>query len=325
MQLKGIDAKLFTLEPGSPIDAENQSSITKAAINRAEKYRGDLISGVVAFYDEWEYREHRFQTGKISVADFPGALLGKYEDQYCSLFLHLLKCYKKERSLDKLPWSYPAVRDKLRDCVQTVEDNRLGKCLVRLLKNLAWAAVSAGICFLFYQLILGVETGSDLEYLLGFAFVAAGCVCLGYLWSSVVGLLTLGPSKAQRQDLAKAYVDAMRYIRYRNLWFRKRYIKRYIKSIVPPYLEEAEKELRNQVANVKDVLRRELGEEWLAPGETDFEDDGADAIIRFMDLNNNVERMIEFLETYDAALELYNEEIIEKKSARLIKTFDWLI
>ena len=278
MELKGIDAKLFTLEPESPLSYSSKYSVAEAAMKRGKKYPGDLASAAVAFYDDVFHRQHQLRTGKISVASFPGLIYGRFDGQVCSSFLHLQKCYRKEKSLDKLPWSYPEVKRKLRASAQTVEDNRFVKCLVRLLKSLAIAAISAGVFLLLFWLLPKLEPASGLEFFLGLATVAAAGSCLAFsVWSVILLLGGFGPGKQQRQDLANAYIDAMRYIRYRILWYRDDY-----RAIaVPPYLVEAEKELRDQVKNVQDVLRRELGEDWLVPMETACEDN-VDGLESFM-------------------------------------------
>ena len=278
MELKGIDAKLFTLEPESPLSYSSKYSVAEAAMKRGKKYPGDLASAAVAFYDDVFHRQHQLRTGKISVASFPDPIYGRFDGQVCSSFLHLLRCYKKEKSLDKLPWSYPEVKRKLRASAQTVEDNRFVKCLVRLLKSLAIAAISAGVFLLLFWLLPKVEPASGLEFFMGLAIVVAVVSCLAFsLWSVILLLGGFGPGKQQRQDLANAYIDAMRYIRYRILWFQGSH--RFFD--VPPYLVEAEKELRDQVKNVQDVLRRELGEDWLVPMETACEDN-VDGLESFM-------------------------------------------
>ena len=278
MELKGIDAKLFTLEPESPLSYSSKYSVAEAAMKRGKKYPGDLASAAVAFYDDVFHRQHQLRTGKISVASFPGLIYGRFDGQVCSSFLHLLRCYKKEKSLDKLPWSYPEVKRKLRASAQTVEDNRFVKCLVRLLKSLAIAAISAGVFLLLFWLLPKLEPASGLEFFMGLATVVAVVSCLAFsLWSVILLLGGFGPSKQQRQNLANAYIDAMRYIRYRILWFQGSH--RFFD--VPPYLVEAEKELRDQVKNVQDVLRRELGEDWLVPMETACEDN-VDGLESFM-------------------------------------------
>ena len=247
-------------------------------MKRGKKYPGDLASAAVAFYDDVFHRQHQLRTGKISVASFPGLIYGRFDGQVCSSFLHLLRCYKKEKSLDKLPWSYPEVKRKLRASAQTVEDNRFVKCLVRLLKSLAIAAISAGVFLLLFWLLPKLEPASGLEFFTGLTCVAAAGSCLAFsVWSVILLLGGFGPGKQQRQDLANAYIDAMRYIRYRILWFQGSH--RFFD--VPPYLVEAEKELRDQVKNVQDVLRRELGEDWLVPMETACEDN-VDGLESFM-------------------------------------------
>ena len=284
MALKGIDAKLFTLEPESPLSYSSKYSVAEAAMKRGKKYPGDLASAAVAFYDDVFHRQHQLRTGKISVASFPGLIYGRFDGQVCSSFLHLLRCYKKEKSLDKLPWSYPEVKRKLRASAQTVEDNRFVKCLVRLLKSLAIAAISAGVFLLLFWLLPKVEPASGLEFFMGLATVVAVVSCLAFsLWSVILLLGGFGPSKQQRQNLANAYIDAMRYIRYRILWFQETYEI----DAVPSYLAEAEKALLSQVKNVQDVLRRELGKDWLVPMETICVD--------------NIEGLMGFMETFQFA------------------------
>ena len=247
-------------------------------MKRGKKYPGDLASAAVAFYDDVFHRQHQLRTGKISVASFPGLIYGRFDGQVCSSFLHLLRCYKKEKSLDKLPWSYPEVKRKLRASAQTVEDNRFVKCLVRLLKSLAIAAISAGVFLLLFWLLPKLEPASGLEFFTGLTCVAAAGSCLAFsVWSVILLLGGFGPGKQQRQDLANAYIDAMRYIRYRILWFQETYEI----DAVPSYLAEAEKALLSQVKNVQDVLRRELGEDWLVPMETACEDN-VDGLESFM-------------------------------------------
>ena len=287
MELKGIDAKLFTLEKSQSVRVDY---LIKDGKKHIRKYPGDFASGIVAVYDERNYRELQVQTGKISVASFPGATYGTFEEYtVCNSFLQLHTCYQKEKSLDKMPWSYPEVKRKLRASAQTVEDNRFVKCLVRLLKSLAIAAISAGVFLLLFWLLPKVEPASGLEFFMGLATVVAVVSCLAFsLWSVILLLGGFGPSKQQRQNLANAYIDAMRYIRYRILWYQEHYelsergwfIPQTLRG-VPPYLVEAEKELRDQVKNVQDVLRRELGEDWLVPMETACEDN-VDGLESFM-------------------------------------------
>ena len=276
MELKGIDAKLFTLEKSQSVRVDY---LIKDGKKHIRKYPGDFASGIVAVYDERNYRELQAQAGKISVASFPGDTYGTFEEYtVCNSFLQLHTCYQKEKSLDKLPWSYPEVKRKLRASAQTVEDNRFVKCLVRLLKSLAIAAISAGVFLLLFWLLPKVEPASGLEFFMGLATVVAVVSCLAFsLWSVILLLGGFGPSKQQRQNLANAYIDAMRYIRYRILWFQGSH--RFFD--VPPYLVEAEKELRDQVKNVQDVLSRELGEDWLVPMETACEDN-VDGLESFM-------------------------------------------
>ena len=40
MELKGIDAKLFTLEPESPLSYSSKYSVAEAAMKRGKKYPG---------------------------------------------------------------------------------------------------------------------------------------------------------------------------------------------------------------------------------------------------------------------------------------------
>lgn len=262
MELKGIDAKLFTMELGSAGDnpkIDLRSNDGKKLLN---KYPNDYKSALVFAFDTLIHRGHQSRPGKIPVANFVSKEIGYLQVPH---FIHLQRCYKNGKTLDKMPWAYPEIRNKLRACAQTVEDNRAGKCLVRLLKSLAIAAISAGVFLLLFWLLPKVEPASGLEFFLGLATVAAAGSCLAFsVWSVILLLGGFGPGKQQRQDLANAYIDAMRYIRYRILWFREKYKS----DAVPPYLVEAEKELLNEVKNVKDVLRRELGEDWLVPMET---------------------------------------------------------
>ena len=310
MELKGIDAKLFTLEPESPLSYSSKYSVAEAAMKRGKKYPGDLASAAVAFYDDVFHRQHQLRTGKISVASFPGLIYGRFDGQVCSSFLHLLRCYKKEKSLDKLPWSYPEVKRKLRASAQTVEDNRFVKCLVRLLKSLAIAAISAGVFLLLFWLLPKLEPASGLEFFTGLTCVAAAGSCLAFsVWSVILLLGGFGPGKQQRQDLANAYIDAMRYIRYRILWFQGSH--RFFD--VPPYLVEAEKELRDQVKNVQDVLRRELGEDWLVPMETACEDnvDGLESFMAdllFLSWHMDEERKKELEEKSNKNIELFGKK-----------------
>ena len=284
MELKGIDAKLFTLEPRSSYSEKNEESLAKAAAKRAEKYIDDPASVRVALEDYILYRLQSSATREISVAAFPSTVCGRDEEQIYMLFLHLLRCYKKEKSLNKMPWAYPEVREKLRVSAQTVEDNRFVKCLVRLLKSLAIAAISAGVFLLLFWLLPKVEPASGLEFFMGLAIVVAVVSCLAFsLWSVILLLGGFGPSKQQRQDLANAYIDAMRYIRYRILWFQETYEI----DAVPSYLAEAEKALLSQVKNVQDVLRRELGKDWLVPMGTICVD--------------NIEGLMGFMETFQFA------------------------
>ena len=282
MELKGIDAKLFTLEKSQSVRVDY---LIKDGKKHIRKYPGDFASGIVAVYDERNYRELQAQTGKISVASFPGDTYGTFEEYtVCNSFLQLHTCYQKEKSLDKMPWSYPEVKRKLRASAQTVEDNRFVKCLVRLLKSLAIAAISAGVFLLLFWLLPKVEPASGLEFFMGLAIVVAVVSCLAFsLWSVILLLGGFGPSKQQRQDLANAYIDAMRYIRYRILWFQETYEI----DAVPSYLAEAEKALLSQVKNVQDVLRRELGKDWLVPMETICVD--------------NIEGLMGFMETFQFA------------------------
>lgn len=262
MELKGIDAKLFTLEPGSAGDNPKIDLLSNEGKKLLNKYPNDYKSAIVVAFDTLIHRVHRSRPGKIPVANFVSIGNAYLRVPY---FIHLQRCYKNGKTLDKMPWAYPEIRNKLRACAQTVEDNRAGKCLVRLLKSLAVAAISAGVFLLLFWLLPKVEPASGLEFFLGLATVAAAGSCLAFsVWSVILLLGGFGPSKQQRQDLANAYIEAMRYIRYRILWFREE-DKSYA---VPPYLVEAEKELLNEVKNVKDVLRRELGEDWLVPMET---------------------------------------------------------
>ena len=318
MELKGIDAKLFTLEPESPLSYSSKYSVAEAAMKRGKKYPGDLASAAVAFYDDVFHRQHQLRTGKISVASFPGLIYGRFDGQVCSSFLHLLTCYKKEKSLDKMPWSYPEVKRKLRASAQTVEDNRFVKCLVRLLKSLAIAAISAGVFLLLFWLLPKVEPASGLEFFMGLATVVAVVSCLAFsLWSVILLLGGFGPSKQQRQDLANAYIGAMRYIRYRILWYQEHYelsergwfIPQTLRG-VPPYLVEAEKELRDQVKNVQDVLRRELGEDWIAPTET----------VGWKDVDSAANFLADMLHA-NWLLDEENKKALEEISAANIKDF----
>lgn len=287
MELKGIDAKLFTMKPECPFDDNEYDSNINDALKRAEKYVNDPGSYFVAVYDYVFWRKYSTVKGKISIAKFPPTIAREDEEHVYMLFLQLLKCYKKEKSLDKLPWSYPEIKNKLRACVQTVEENRFVKCLVRLLKSLAIAAISAGVYHGIYKLMPHLEKASGLEFFAGLVWLVAGISCLAFsLWSVILLLGGLGPSKSQRQDLAKAYVDAMRYIRYRILWFQETCEI----DLVPSYLAEAEKELLSLVENVKDVLRRELGKDWLVPMETVCYE--------------NIEGLMEYLETIQVMQEL---------------------
>ena len=316
MELKGIDAKLFTLEKSQSVRV---NYLVKDAMKHIRKYPGDFASGIVAVYDERNYRELQAQTGKISVASFPGATYGMFEEYtVCNSFLQLHTCYQKEKSLDKLPWSYPEVKRKLRASAQTVEDNRFVKCLVRLLKSLAIAAISAGVFLLLFWLLPKIEPASGLEFFTGLACLAAAGSCLAFsLWSVILLLGGFGPGKQQRQDLANAYIDAMRYIRYRILWYQERYelsergwfILQPLRG-VPPYLMEAEKELRDQVKNVQDVLRRELGEDWIAPTET----------VGWKDVDSAANFLADMLHAY-WFLDEENKKALEEISAANIKDF----
>ena len=275
MELKGIDAKLFTMEPGSAGDNPKIDLRSNEGKKLLNKYPNDYISALVVAFDTLIHRGHQSRPGKIPVANFVSTEIGYLQVPH---FIHLQRCYKNGKTLDKMPWAYPEIRNKLRACAQTVEDNRAGKCLVRLLKSLAIAAISAGVFLLLFWLLPKVEPASGLEFFLGLATVAAAGSCLAFsVWSVILLLGGFGPGKQQRQDLANAYIDAMRYIRYRILWFQGSH--RFFD--VPPYLVEAEKELRDQVKNVQDVLRRELGEDWLVPMETACEDN-VDGLESFM-------------------------------------------
>lgn len=316
MELKGIDAKLFTLEKSQSVRVDY---LIKDGKKHIRKYPGDFASGIVAVYDERNYRELQAQTGKISVASFPGATYGTFEEYtVCNSFLQLHTCYQKEKSLDKMPWSYPEVKRKLRASAQTVEDNRFVKCLVRLLKSLAIAAISAGVFLLLFWLLPKVEPASGLEFFMGLATVVAVVSCLAFsLWSVILLLGGFGPSKQQRQNLANAYIDAMRYIRYRILWYQEHYelsergwfIPQTLRG-VPPYLVEAEKELRDQVKNVQDVLRRELGEDWIAPTET----------VGWKDVDSAANFLADMLHA-NWLLDEENKKALEEISAANIKDF----
>ena len=310
MELKGIDAKLFTMVQGSYSNDKGMMFYMNPAMKLVKKYPGNFASGFAAAYDDSLHRVHQAYAGKISVEAFPDPIYGEFDGELCSPFLHLLKCYEKEKSLDKLPWSYPEIKNKLRACVQTVEENRFVKCLVRLLKSLAIAAISAGVYYGIYKLLPHLEKASGLEFFAGLVLLVAGISCLAFsLWSVILLLGGLGPSKSQRQDLAKAYVDAMRYIRYRILWFQDTYneMLRRRTGEVPPYLAEAEKELLNEVNSVKDVLRRELGEDWLVPVETICVED--------------VDKLMEEMEMYEMLICLTNKEYIVERSHEINEMF----
>ena len=95
MELKGIDAKLFTLEKSQSVRVDY---LIKDGKKHIRKYPGDFASGIVAVYDERNYRELQVQTGKISVASFPGATYGTFEEYtVCNSFLQLHTCYQKEK------------------------------------------------------------------------------------------------------------------------------------------------------------------------------------------------------------------------------------
>ena len=182
-----------------------------------------------------------------------------------------------------LPWGYKEKRDKFFDAAKDIRYGGFGKAALRALKSFLGAAVAAAICLLGYLAVDGrfaefferLDGGNLLVTLLmifvdfairfggWFVVIIAAIVALVMFISGLVTLiggLAIGEKMRSRRQLAETYVDVMRFIRVRMLWFQSIYDT----ASAPMFLAEAEEEILQRAWGVRKFLKRQLGANWLA-------------------------------------------------------------
>lgn len=193
-------------------------------------------------------------------------------------FQYLFDQHKDEkRKLEDMAWGYSEIKENLHNAAKRIRRGTFSKYdRSDIFRNFIGTLLSAVVfCLsLFFmdggleKLVDRVEWGYNIEGFLmmldsllrfgsWFVLFIAGAATLIFLFCTIGAISNA--RKSRYNNLIDAYLNAVRFIRIRILWFQDAYNT----NSVLPFLAEAEAELWKETRGVRRIIRKKLGRDYL--------------------------------------------------------------